>query len=200
MALLLCLAIPVLGETIEAFGQKWTVPTAADWAVEDVSGSPMLHLKVARPQEQPRRPKQFALAETPNWQTVTVSLEAKAPEGHLIVVYAYRDESHFNYAHLSIDEATKQPVHNGIFHVYGGDRVRISTERGPAALPAKDEWVKVQLTHDASTGIVGVTVNGKSSRVFEAVDLSLGVGRVGLGSFFNTALFRNVKITGTPAK
>jgi hypothetical protein len=58
----------------------------------------------------------------------------------------------------------------------------------------------VQLTHDASTGIVGVSINGKTPRAFEAVDLSLGAGRVGLGSFFNTAQFRNVKITGTPAK
>jgi hypothetical protein len=199
-ALLLCLAIPIFGETIEAFGHKWTVPTAADWSVESAEGVPVLSLNVGRPQEQPRRPKQFALADTSKWQTVTVSLEAKSAEGHFIVVYAYRDESHFNYAHLSIDEPAKQPVHNGIFHVYGGDRVRISPESGPAALRAKDEWVQVQLTHDASTGIVGVSINGKTPRAFEAVDLSLGAGRVGLGSFFNTAQFRNVKITGTPAK
>ena len=172
-AILLCLAIPVFGETIEAFGHKWNVPIAADWTVEDVSGSPVLNLKVARPQEQPRRPKQFALADTAKWQTVTISFEAKSAEGHFIVVYAYRDESHFNYAHLSIDEATKQPVHNGVFHVYGGDRVRISPETGPAALRAKDQWVHVQLTHDASTGIVGVSIDGKTTRAFEAVDLSL---------------------------
>jgi hypothetical protein len=186
-------------ETIRAFGHTWTVPIASDWKIED-GQVPVLHLAVPRPQTQPRRPKQFALAETPPWQNVTVSLEAKAPEGHFIIVYAYRDESHFNYAHLSIDQATKQPVHNGMFHVYGGDRVRISTENGPAALASKDEWYKVQLTHDAKTGIAGVTINGKALAVFEAVDLSLGPGRIGLGSFFNTALFRNVKITGTPAK
>jgi hypothetical protein len=198
-ALLLCLALPALSETIEAFGHKWTVPMAADWSTEKAGSTEILHLKVARPQQQPRRPKQFALAETPNWQNVTVSFEARSPEGHFIVVYAHRDESHFNYAHLSIDEAPKQPVHNGIFHVYGGDRVRISSEKGPAAVPAKDEWVKVELSHDSVTGIVGVTINGKALRAFEAVDLSLGAGRIGLGSFFNTAQFRNVSIKGKPA-
>ena len=197
-AFLLCLAVPALGETIEAFGHKWTVPVAADWSTDKTGGAEILHLKVARPQQQPRRPKQFALAETPNWQHVTLSFEAKSPEGNFIVVYAYRDESHFNYAHLSIDEAPKQPVHNGIFHVYGGDRVRISSEKGPAAIPAKDEWVKVELSHDAATGIVGVTINGKAWRAFEAVDLSLGPGRIGLGSFFNTAQFRNVTMKGKP--
>lgn len=196
LSLVAAFATSSAAETIEAFGQKWTVPIASDWVMEEG----ILHLNVPRPQQQPRRPKQFALADTPNWQTVTLSLEAKSPEGNLILVYAYRDETHFDYAHLSVDEATKQPVHNGIFHVYGGDRVRISTEKGPAGLPAKDEWVKIQLTHDASTGIVGVTINGKSWRAFEAVDLSLGAGKIGIGSFFNTAFFRNVKITGTPAK
>lgn len=189
----------VNAETIEAFGHKWTVPIAADWTVEPPEANAVLHLTVPRDQKQPRRPKQFAVCDIPNWKTVTISLEAQAPQGHLIIVFAYRDEAHFNYAHLSVDEATKQPVHNGIFHVYGGDRVRISSERGPAALSSKDEWHKVQLTHDGSTGIVGVTVNGRALPALEAVDLSLGPGKVGLGSFTNTALFRNVKITGTPA-
>ena len=201
-ALLLCLsgcvAISLAAQTIDAFGHKWSVPVASDWAVEECR--PTLHLKVPRPQEKPRRPKQFALLEAPAWQTVTISLEAKSPDGHFIIVYAYKDESHFNYAHLSIDEATKQPVHNGIFHVYGGDRVRISSERGPAAIPAKDTWVKVELSHDAATGIVGVTIDGKAYRAFEAVDLSLGPGKIGIGSFFNTASFRNVKIKGAAAK
>jgi len=187
-------------EKIEALGYKWTVPVAADWAVEEEAGSKVLHLAVPRDQKQPRRPKQFAIAETPDWQRVTVSVEVKAVEGHCLIVFAYRDDAHFNYAHLSVDQGSKQPVHNGIFHVYGGDRVRISNERGPAALASKDEWHKVQLTHDASAGIVAVTVDGKPVPALDAVDLSLGAGRVGLGSFTNTAYFRNLKITGTPAK
>ena len=202
MRFLLLSLITLLGtmtasaETVQAFGQTWTVPVAADWAVEEQA----LHLKVPRPQEKPRRPKQFALAETAPWQTVTLTVEAKSAEGHLILVFAYKDEAHFNYAHLSVDHAAKQPVHNGIFHVYGGDRVRISKETGPAALAAKDVWHQIQLTHDAATGIVGVTVGGKALRALEAVDLSLGPGRIGIGSFFNTASFRNMKISGTPAR
>jgi hypothetical protein len=138
--------------------------------------------------------------ETQPWQTVTVSFEARSAEGHFILVYAYKDESHFNYAHFSVDEASKQPVHNGIFHVYGGDRVRISNERGPAALPAKNKWVKIQFSYDAATGIAGATVDGKANSAFEATDLSLGPGAIGLGSFFNTASFRKVTIKGTAAK
>jgi hypothetical protein len=183
-------------DTIEAFGHKWIVPNASDWKVEQEDGKPVLHLLVARPQEKPRRPLQFALADTPPWQQVVLECDMKRAGGSMILVYAYRDASHFNYAHLSVDEGTKQPVHNGIFHVYGGDRVRISREQGPAAMPLDTEWYKVQLKYDGSTGVVNVSVNGRELPSLKAVDLSLGAGKVGIGSFFEKGSFRNVKITG----
>ena len=187
-------------DSVEAFGIKWSVPIASDWKMEKEGETPVLRMLVARPQREPRRPTQFALADTPAFHRVTVEADVKRLAGSLIIVYAYRDPTHFNYAHLSVDEATKQPVHNGIFHVYGGERVRISREQGPASLPSQDEWYRVRLTHDASTGIVAVTVNGKPNPALEAVDLSLGAGKVGIGSFFETALFKNVKILGTAVK
>jgi hypothetical protein len=152
-----------------------------------------------RPSLKPRRPSQYALAETDNFQKVTLEAEVKRLGGSIILVYAWRDAEHFDYAHLSVDSPKKQPVHNGIFHVYGGDRVRISNDEGPGSLPSETEWYKVKLDYDASTHTANVTVNGQSFPSLKGVDLSLGAGRVGIGSFFELALFRNVKITGTPA-
>jgi hypothetical protein len=188
-------------DTIDAFGYKWTVPAANDWKVEQEGGQPVLRLHVVGPRNpQPRRPVQFALAETAPWHKVTLECDVKRDGGSLILVYAYRDEAHFNYAHLSVDAAKKQPVHNGIFHVYGGDRVRISSDEGAASLPSDQEWYRVQLNYDGSAGAVKVLVNGKENPSLKAVDMSLGSGKVGIGSFFEKALFRNVKITGTSAK
>ena len=186
-------------DTIQAFGHRWTVPVGADWKVEHEGGVEVLRLLVERPQKEPRRPIQFALADTPPFHQVTLEAEMKREGGSLILVYAYRDETHFNYAHLSVDTGKQQPVHNGIFHVYGGERVRISTEEGPAALPSENEWYKVRLRFDGTTGAVQVTVNGKELPALRAVDLSLRSGRVGIGSFFNKGQFRNVKISGKPA-
>ncbi|MEJ7605304.1 MAG: hypothetical protein WKF37_03335, partial [Bryobacteraceae bacterium] len=194
--LLLACALAASADTIEAFGHKWSVPIAADWKLENG----VLHLQVARPQTAPRRPSQFALAETTDWQKVTVEAEVKRVEGSLIIVYAYRDAAHFNYVHLSHDTGMKQPVHNGIFHVYGGDRVRISSERGPAALPSADEWYQVKVDYDGVTGTVTAKINGADLPALKAVDMSLGSGKVGIGSFFQTAFFRNVKISETPAQ
>jgi hypothetical protein len=185
--------------TVEAFGYKWKVAAGAEWAVDGSGTSQVLRMLVARPSTQPRRPSQYALAETPPFENVTIEAEVKRDKTSLIFVYAWRDENHFNYAHLSIDSPTKQPVHNGIFHVYGGDRVRISAESGPGSLPSED-WTPVKLTWSAKSGEVRVDVGGNQFDNLHAVDLSLGPGRVGLGSFFETAQFRNVRIKGTPAR
>jgi hypothetical protein len=188
-------------ETIEALGQKWSVPHASDWKVEQEDDKPVLRLQVGRPPQpgQPRRPTQFAVAETAPWRQVLLECDVKRSGGSLILVYAYRDESHYNYAHLSVDTAKKQPVHNGIFHVYGGERVRISSVEGHASLPSETDWYRVQLKYDGSTGAVKVLVDGKDNQSLQAVDMSLGEGKVGLGSFGEKASFRNVRISGTPA-
>jgi hypothetical protein len=182
-------------DTIEAFGLKWTVPKASDWAVEGTGNAQVLKMLVPVPLSEPRRPSQYALAETPPFEEVTLDAEVKRNGKSLLLVYAWRDATHLNYAHLSVDMGSKQPVHNGIFHVYGGERVRISTERGPGALPS-DDWTPVRLVYSAKTGMVEVTVNGERLPSLKGVDFSLGAGRVGFGSFNETAQFRKVRIAG----
>jgi hypothetical protein len=183
-------------DTIEAFGHTWSVPVKSDWALD----GGVLKMLVQRPQEKPRRPSQFALAETKNWQKVVVEADVRPIGGSLIIVYNYAAPDRFDYAHLSVDDAAKVPVaHNGIFHVFGGDRVRISRPQGPPAFAKSGEWYHVRLAYDAVAGSVKVSVDGKENEAFEGVDKSIGAGKVGLGSFFETAEFRNVKISGTPA-
>jgi hypothetical protein len=206
--LLLLLLLPCLSrgaDVIEAFGYRWKVPVASDWKVESIDGVPTLRLLVPRPATQPRRPTQFVLAETPDYIRVTVEAEVKKEPAaarnrrtSVLIVYAYRDPDHFNYAHLSVDPAKKVAVHNGIFHVYGGDRVRISSDEGPPTLTGEG-WHKVRLVYDGTKGRVDVFVDGKTSASMRAVDLSLSAGKVGIGSFFDMGEFRNVKINGEPA-
>src|SRR5262245_60558652 len=189
-------------DSVAAFGLRWQVPVSADWKVEEVDGFPTLSLLVPKPSMQPRRPTQFALADTPDYLTVMIEAEVKKElkalrnrKNSLILVYAYRDAEHFNYAHISDDTGSASPQHNGIFHVYGGDRVRISSTEGPATL-TEEKWYTVRLIYDGRYGKVEVFVDGKTSPSLRAVDLSLSAGKVGLGSFFDTGQFRKVKIQG----
>lgn len=186
-------------DSIQAFGLEWEVPFAADWKLEGT----VLELLVPRPSTKPRRPAQFALAKTPPFRKLTLEFEVRQEpaarrnrRNSVMIAYAWRDNDHFNYAHLSVDAARQQPVHNGIFHVYGGDRVRISSEEGPASL-LHEGWHKVKLVYDGTRGRADVWVDGVTSPSLRAVDLSLGAGRWGIGSFFDTGSFRNVRYSGT---
>ncbi len=190
----LMLASSVFAEdTIEALGYRWTVQRASDWSV--VGNQLKLLVPGEPPPGVPRRPQKFALAETEPFRRVTVEGEVRRNQGSLIMVYAWQDASHYNYAHLSVDAAEKQVAHNGMFHVFGGERVRISPLDGPPALPTQ-EWTPVKLVFDGDSGRCYVEVDGKSNPSLIAYDLSLRHGRIGLGSFDETGDFRKVKITG----
>jgi hypothetical protein len=187
--------------TLQVFGHSWIVYNPADWNISQDNGTPVLHLVTPRnPLPGPRRPIQFAIAETQNFGDVTVEGDVRPLQRSLMIVFSYQDASHFDYAHLSIDTAKKQSHHNGVFHVYEGERVRISSPDGPAAFPETKHWYHVKLVHREKTGSVDVFVDGHAIPALHAVDLSLTTGKLGLGSFDETADFKNVKISGSAAK
>ena len=174
---------------------KWTVPQATQWAVEGSGENQVMKIVTPHPLTEPRRPSQYALAETAPLAEVSIDAEVKRHGKSLLFVYAWRDATHFNYVHISVDTGSKQPVHNGVFHVYGGERVRISSPDGPGALPTED-WTPVRLVYSAQTGLVEVTAGGRKLPALRGVDLSLGVGRVGFGSMNETGQIRKVRIQG----
>ena len=186
------LILALAAESIDAFGQKWRVPRAEEWLYRDGT----LIMLAARPQEaNPRYPVQYALLEGRDYESFNLECEVKRDSVSLILVYNWKDAAHFNYAHLSVDSPEKQIVHNGIFHVYGSDRSRISKGLGAGSLPTT-EWTKVKMDYDAKSGRIVVEVGGQKFPSLDAVDVSLSSGKIGLGSFFETAQFRNLKVTG----
>ncbi|MGD1073501.1 MAG: hypothetical protein ABSB15_25600 [Bryobacteraceae bacterium] len=180
-------------DSITVFDRQWTVQQASDWTVEN--GVLRLRVSAEPPAGQPRRPTKIALLDSKPYTKVTVDGEVKRNGRSLILVYAWQDEAHYNYAHLSSDAAEKQSVHNGMFHVFGGERVRISPLDGPASFTTQD-WIPVKLEFDGASGRCYVEVNGKRNPSLDAVDLSLRWGRVGVGSFDETGDFRNIRVSG----
>lgn len=198
---LLAVVLPLLASTLFAaaalsvFGHRWDVINPSDWKIESQNGSTVLELITPRnPLPGPVRPIQFALAQTKDLNPVKIQLDMRPRALSLIIVFAYRDPAHFDYAHLSTDTATKQSHHNGVFHVFDGERVRISPVTGRAAFPQTNHWYHVVLNYDGEKGSVDVSVDGVDIPALRAVDLSLSSGRVGLGSFDEVGDFRNVEI------
>ena len=180
-------------DTVEGLGYRWTVQKAPDWSV--ANGELRLLVPGEPPPGQPRRPQKFALAQTEPFRKVTVEAEVRPNGRSVVIIYAWQDDSHYDYAHLSSDAAGTVNVHNGIFHVFGGERVRISALDGPASFPAR-EWTPVKLVFDGATGHCYVEVDGRRNPSLEASDLSLRKGLVGFGSFDETGAFRKVRISG----
>jgi hypothetical protein len=187
----LLLSLALAADSITAFGQRWQVPVAGEWSFANGE----LRMLVARPQEaNPRYPVQYAVLEGPDLDSFTLECEVRRDSGSLILVYNWQGPAHFNYVHLSVDSPEKVAVHNGIFHVYGSDRSRISKAAGPGSLPTRD-WIPVRLDYDAPSGKMVARVGGQELPSLTGVDLSLTRGKVGLGSFFETAQFRNFRLT-----
>lgn len=191
---MICLLVLAAGLNI--FGHDWTVPNSADWKVTTDNGAPMLQLLTGRePLPGPRKPFQFALMEMPPASHVTLEADVRPTKRSLMIVFAYQDPEHFDYVHFSTDTAAKAAVHNGVFHVYGGERVRISAPAGPAAFSAINRWFHLKVEWNGATGQVQGFVDGVAVPALHAVDLSLTSGRIGIGSFDETGDFKNVKVT-----
>ena len=186
-------AANAIASSISVFGERWTVQSVSDWAVEN--NALRLRVSAEPPAGQPRRPTKFALLDSKPYSKVMVEGEVKRNGRSVIIVYAWQDDAHYNYAHISVDSAVKENMHNGMFHIFGGERVRMSGLDGPGSLPTED-WTPVKLAFDGESGRCYVEVNGKRNPSLDAVDLSLRWGRVGLGSFDETGDFRNIWITG----
>jgi hemolysin type calcium-binding protein len=157
----------------------------------------------------PRRPFEYAtLTSGPEFASVQIDAEVRIDEPvsrndrDVIIVFGWRSDTEFNYAHLSQDN-TIYP-HNGIFVVNNADRLRIddqwlNSNPNIGAEPSirDTEWHHVRVTHCVETGRIEVFVDDFSKPRMTATDKTLTSGRVGFGSFDNFGRVRNFTVTGT---
>jgi hypothetical protein len=158
---------------------------------------------VARPG--PRRPFEYAvLKKGPAFGSVqidaSVRLDTPVSESNrdVIIVFGYKSDTEFYYAHLSSDN-TIYP-HNGIFLVDNADRLRIDDQwNGSVGAPpavTDMKWHKVRITHCTDTGVIAVYVDGSSQPLMTATNTALKSGRVGFGSFDNIGRVADLRISG----
>ncbi len=115
------------------------------------------------------------------------------PRRDALLVVGYQSPTKFYYVHLS---AARDEVHNGIFLVNDADRRRIDSLSDVTPL-VDQQWHRVRLVRVPATGRIEVYVDGGTDPIMVATDRTLGSGRAGVGSFDDTAEFRNVVVTGT---
>jgi hypothetical protein len=183
----------------------WSPVTPAKWAF---TGEEAILAEAGTARPGPRRPFEYAiLTAGPAFESVELRGSVRLDEPveltnrDVIVVFGYRSDTAFYYAHLCTDN-TIYP-HNGIFKVDNADRERIDEQwtgsQGPAPAVADEKWHKVRVTHAGETGAMAVYMDGSPEPLMTAQDTTFGSGRVGFGSFDNRGRLRDLTVTGTPA-
>ncbi|MFI5937622.1 hypothetical protein [Actinoplanes sp. NPDC051494] len=185
---------------------SWTPVTPAKW---QFTGSEVILAEAGTERPGPRRPFEYAILTTgPELTSADIKAEVRLDEEveitnrDVIIVFGWRSDTEFYYAHLSTDN-TIYP-HNGIFKVNNADRERIDHQwngRSRGANPAiiDKQWHDVRVKHLSATGEIAVYVDGSTDPLMTARDTTFGSGRVGFGSFDNIGRLRDLTVTGTPA-
>lgn len=183
-------------DDFESGMKNWVLPRAADWEIAAENGNHYLHMIGVYSPGVPRRPLNYALLRNGCFSDFTLSVKLRRQKRSVLLTFGYQDTLHFNYIHLSVDTGTKQPVHNGIFRVDGGERFRIDNPDRPAALPDM-QWHTVKVVRKGDS--VAIYMDGSSEALLQATGKLFPYGRVGLGSFDELGDFDDFEITGTPS-
>lgn len=184
---------------------SWSPVTPAKWRFR---GDDVILAEAGAARPGPRRPFEYAVLDKgPAFGNVRIDAKVRldtpveVTNRDVIIVFGYRSDTEFYYAHLSTDN-TIYP-HNGIFVVNNADRLRIDDQwsavmsRGAPPAVTDAAWHDVRVTHCADTGEIAVRVDGKL--LMTAVDHTFGSGRTGFGSFDNIGRARDFRVIGSAA-
>jgi len=182
----------------DSLAREWTLDGSGTWAIRDG----LLALVTAgKPVGPIRRPSALAIVNGPDLGETTLELDVRStaalpdvtPRRDALLVVGYQSPTKFYYVHLS---AARDDVHNGIFLVNDADRRRIDSLSNVTPL-VDQQWHRARLVRVPATGRIEVYVDGRAEPIMVATDRTLGSGRAGVGSFDDTAEFRNVVVSGT---
>jgi len=182
----------------DSMAREMTLDGTGSWTVSD--GTLSL-VTAGTPGGRIRRPSALAIVVSPDVIDTTLDVDVRStaalpaitPRRDALLVVGYQSPTRFYYVHLS---AARDDVHNGIFLVNDADRQRIDSRSDVTPL-VDQEWHHARLVRTVATGRIEVYVDDRPEPIMVATDTTLTWGRVGVGSFDDTAEFRRVVVEGT---
>lgn len=180
---------------------SWQFTDRAAWKQVEDDGGPALALFQASQYEPPVR-SPFNLAVYKDLKVSDFILEVKVKStsreyGHrdACVAFGWNDQSHFYYVHLAPAPRT-DPHANSIFLVNNEPRVSIAQDRNDGTTWRDDVYHTIRIKRDSSSGSIVVYFDDMQNPVMQAIDKTFTSGQIGLGSFDDTALFKDLRIWG----
>jgi len=114
------------------------------------------------------------------------------PHRDACLYFGYQDAEHFYYVHLG---KKADPHSNQIFIVNAADRKKISTKTTKGA-NWDDAWHTVRIVRRVETGDIAIYWDEEKEPIMTARDKTFAWGRVGVGSFDDTADWDDFQLRG----
>jgi len=118
--------------------------------------------------------------------------------GHrdVCLFFGYQDPAHFYYVHLG---KNPDPNSSQIMIVNGAPRTMITKNKSPG-VPWDDQWHDVKIVRRVGDGTIEVYFDDMTKPIMIAEDKTFTWGRIGLGTFDDTANFDALKLRGNKAE
>jgi hypothetical protein len=148
-----------------------------------------------------RSPFNIAILKTPSVSDFTLEVDLKQTGkeyGHrdMCIFFGINDPTNFYYVHLA--SQTDDHAHN-IFIVNDEARKKISLET-TNGIDWGEGWNKVKIERNTADGEILIYYNDMETPIMKASDLHFPSGHIGFGSFDDTGMVDNIKLSGTKAE
>lgn len=175
---------------------EFTDPKA--WKIGEVDGRKVLdQFQASKYATKVRSPFNIALIQAVDVGDFVLDLKVQSTArdyGHrdVCLFFGHQDPSHFYYVHMA---KAADPHAHSVFLVNGKDRVSIAEDRTQGVIWT-DGWHHVRVVRKVADGLVQVYFDDMDKPIMTAHDKTFAHGRIGVGTFDDTARFDAIRIWG----
>lgn len=192
--------LPVLAsDDFEQGAGEWEFLDPSSWKVAEEEGARLLSQHREKSDYQPphRSPTHVAILKGPIVSDLELTVRVRSTGRDVdhrdaCLFFGYQDGAHFYYVHLG---KVTDPHCNQIFIVNGADRIKI-TSQTTYGTPWDDAWHTVTIIRRVDDGAIEIYFDDMEQPVMTARDKTFAWGRVGVGSFDDTADWDDMVLRG----
>ena len=190
----------VFHEDFENGADRWQPQDAEQWQIKKTENGQVYsqHKKQSNYKPPHRAPTNVSLLKDVTVSDMEFTGRVRSTHhdyGHrdAVVFFGYQDPAHFYYVHLGkqADEHANQ-----IFIVNGADRKKISIT-STSGTNWDDNWHTVKIIRKPSDGTIEIYFDDMQKPIMTASDKTFTHGRIGVGTFDDTADWDDITLRGT---
>lgn len=189
----------VFSDDFEQGLDRWELLDPASWKLAAEDGNHAFSQHVKKSSYKPPHRSPFHVALVKDAVVGVFDLTARVKSTHkdyahrdAVLVFGFQNSGQFYYVHFG---RKTDPHANQIFVVDNAPRVKISTTTTDGT-PWTDDWHTVRVRRTADDGTIEVFFDDMQQAAMTATDKRFESGRVGVGTFDDTADWDDIELRG----